>query len=374
MNQKKINNIAIFTPHENPYSETFIQAHKKYLTGNIFYYYGLGPQIKINDKLVTSSTIKKTFYKLFSKLTGRNYNFFWRKLLISHVKNQKIDLVLVEYGTHAFHLKEVLKNLNIPIITHFHGLDASVYNIIKSCNNYKEVFNLSNKIITVSNVMYKTLLDLGCPKHKLMYNVYGPQSEFESIRPNYSKPQFVSVGRFTDKKAPYYLVFAMLKVVKKHPNYKLLIAGDGVLFNTVKNLINYLKLDNNIELLGIIKPEEYRNLLQESMAYVQHSITALNGDMEGTPLSILEAGIAGLPVISTKHAGIQDVIIHEKTGFLVNEHDVDKMAEYMLRLIEDREEIKRMGIASKINISKNFNINQHINKLNSLIEELTMQK
>ena len=65
--------------------------------------------------------------------------------------------------------------------------------------------------------------------------------------------------------------------------------------------------------------------LKSSTAFAQHSITAENGDMEGTPVGIVEASYAGLPVISTFHAGIPDVINNRETGLLVEEHDVEEM-------------------------------------------------
>ena len=104
------------------------------------------------------------------------------------------------------------------------------------------------------------------------------------------------------------------------------------------------------------------------MAFVQHSITAENGDSEGTPLSVLEAGAAGLPVISTNHAGIPDIVINGKTGFLSEEHDIHEMGDNMLRLLKDKNLARSLGKCGKENISKNFTLKKHIDKLNELIE------
>ena len=70
-----------------------------------------------------------------------------------------------------------------------------------------------------------------------------------------------------------------------------------------------------------------------------------NGDSEGTPVAILEAAAAGLPVISTLHAGIPDVIEDGKNGFIVEEHDVDGMARCMIEILESPDEARRMGKA-----------------------------
>src|SRR5690606_12738307 len=247
-------------------------------------------------------------------------------------------------------LKNILKNSGIPVVVHFHGYDASINNVIKSCNYYKEVFEFSKKIIVVSHVMEKALLALGCPKSKLLYNVYGPQKIFETITPQFSKKQFIAVGRFTNKKAPYYTILAFKDIVKTHPDARLLIAGDGSLLNTCKNLVHYYKLTESVKFIGVISPEEYRNILKESLAFVQHSITADDGDMEGTPLAVLEASAAGLPVISTYHAGIPDVVIHNETGLLSKEHDVESMAKHMLAVMNSLALAKQMGLAGKLRV------------------------
>ncbi|GAB1855739.1 glycosyltransferase [Flavobacteriaceae bacterium MHTCC 0001] len=361
-------NIAIFSPSRNPYSETFIQAHKKYLGGNVFYYYGTGINIQLEGKnrLMPSGIYK--FYRVYAKLFKKKSTYLWFKRLSYSLKHLKIDVVLVEYGTHAHHLYKVLKASKLPVIVHFHGYDASMNNVINACNNYKEVFKLASSVIAVSKAMERKLLTIGCPKEKLVYNVYGPQPEFESVKPTYSKSQFLTIGRFTDKKAPYYTIKAFAKFAKNNPEAKLLMAGNGVLLNTCKNLVKYHNLETQVKFLGIITPEEYRKLLEESLALVQHSVTADDGDMEGTPLAVLEASVSGLPVVSTYHAGIPDVIIHGKTGLLCEEHDVDTMANHMLNLINDLDYAKQLGDAGKKHITTHFNLKNHIDRLQKLLE------
>ena len=196
-----------------------------------------------------------------------------------------------------------------------------------------------------------------------------PQPEFEIVQPRFNKKQFIGIGRFTDKKAPYYTILAFSKILKNHADAKLLLAGKGELLNSCRNLVRYLRLENNVEFLGVISPDEFRNYLSESLAFVQHSITAEDGDMEGTPVSILEASVAGLPVISTYHAGIPDVIDHNKTGLLCNEHDVETMAKYMLRILDDVDFAKTLGSNGKKLITSQYNLKRHIKELQRILEK-----
>jgi len=150
------------------------------------------------------------------------------------------------------------------------------------------------------------------------------------------------------------------------------MGGDGILLNTCKNLVRYYKLENHVEFFGVITPEKYRNLLSESLAFVQHSITALDGDMEGTPLAILEASAAGLPVLATFHAGIQDVVVHGETGLLSEEHDVETMAEHMLSILKDMDFAKQLGAAGKKRIKMYFNLDRHIGQLQDVLEQVNI--
>ncbi len=360
-------NIALLSPNQNAYSETFIQAHKNHLKGKVYFYYsGILP-----TKLEGGNFINSRRLRILDIIKGYfNLNRFSLPeiALLNSFKKNKIDMVLAEYGETAQKILKICNELNLPLIVHFHGYDASVSEIIKNNNNYKEVFEIASFVVVVSKRMFQDLLKLGCPKQKLIYNVYGPNDEFFYVQPNFSNQQFIAIGRFVDKKAPYNLILSFLKVIEKFPKTKLIMAGDGPLLDTCKNLVKYFRLEANINFVGVISPEKYREYLSESLAFVQHSVTAENGDSEGTPVGIVEASAAGLPVISTGHAGIPDVVIHGKTGLLVEEHDVDGMAENMIKLLENPEIAKEMGEKGKINIKENFTLKRHIEVLDALIQ------
>ena len=190
-------NIAIFSPNQNPYSETFIQAHKKNLKGKIFYYYGAGNQIKLENDTLKNTLLDRSQFKLFKRLS-----YFWKVKLLKSLRDNKIDSILIEYGNHAHNLLPLLKKLEIPFVVHFHGYDASVNSVVETCNNYKDVFNLANKVIVVSNVMKQKIENMGCTKNKIVLSTYGPNDLFFNIKPTFSKKQFISIGRFAEKKAP----------------------------------------------------------------------------------------------------------------------------------------------------------------------------
>lgn len=362
-------NIALISPSQNAYSETFIQAHKQLLKGKIFYYFSGSLPDQLEDYGgLRLNLVQHLFQKVKLKFSIKKFSN--RELaLYNSFKKNNIQVVIAEYGLTGNAILKVCQSLYIPLVVHFHGYDASIHEVIKSNNNYSEVFKYANYIVAVSRQMEKKLMELGCPREKLVYNVYGPKNEFLDIKPEFSILQFISVGRFVDKKAPYYTILAFKKVLEEFPEAKLIMAGNGLLLNMCENLVKYHGLENSVEFVGIISPERYREYLEESLAFIQHSIIAENGDSEGTPVAILEASAAGLPVISTIHAGIPDVIKNKETGLLVEEHDVMGMSNNMIILLKDLSLAKKLGKSGKENIKNNFTLQRHIDVLDGLIEK-----
>ncbi|HBO28514.1 MAG TPA: hypothetical protein DIV44_14395 [Leeuwenhoekiella sp.] len=359
-------NIALFSPSRNPYSETFIQAQKERLQGKVYYYYGGGGSLNLEGEVHPVSRLSRAqrFIKWFLKKPAHLLRV---KNIIASLKKKKIDVILVQYGIHAFDLLPVLQKTSIPFVVHFHGYDASVKEVIKRTNQYQEVFRHAAFVIAVSKKMHKTLLELGCPSSKLILNTYGPNPIFFDVQANFEKKTFISIGRFVDKKAPHLTIMAFAKALKVHPDANLWMAGDGVLKNACFDLAKVLGCEKSVEFLGIITPEAYRERLQKVRGFVQHSKTGLNGDMEGTPLAVLEASAAGVPVISTLHAGIPDVVIHEQTGLLAEEGAVEEMAQHMIRLLDDVELAGELGRAARKRIYEAFTMQRYISKLDEVL-------
>jgi len=369
----KKNRIAMVSPSQNAYSETFIQAQKKGLKSQIFYYYGGYLPTCLEDVGMLNNDVNKIITKLkrkfrLSKFTSIELSF------IKSLKKNRIQLIFAQYGNTAHRILEICKYLNLPLITHFHGYDASIYSVIESCNKYRDVFEYSTYVIAVSHSMQKRLIELGCSKEKVIYNPCGPDNSFLEIKPQFSEPLFIGLGRFVDKKAPYYTILAFKKVQEKFPNAQLIIGGHGELQEVCENLIRFYELEKNVLLPGILSREELAAYLSKGFAFVQHSITAINGDQEGTPVAILEASAAGLPVIATFHAGIPDVIIDRETGFLVAEHDVDGMAGKMIQILEDKTLAQQMGIKGKERVKGYFTLKKQLETLDELIDKAIHKK
>jgi glycosyltransferase involved in cell wall biosynthesis len=253
---------------------------------------------------------------------------------------------------------EACRRAGVPLVVHFHGYDASIHSVLeRMAASYRRMFDTAGAIVAVSRAMTRRLIDLGAPAGKVHWNSYGVDvAAFRGADPAAAGPTFLAVGRFTAKKAPHLTLRAFAAVHRAYPSARLRMIGFGDLEDACKALAGELGVAPVVEFLGPCPPERVRSEMRQARCFVQHSVEAPNGDSEGTPVSILEAGASGLPVVSTRHAGIPDVVINGQTGFLVAEHDVTAMADRMLDLACDPALAARLGRAGQDRVRRDFNM------------------
>jgi glycosyltransferase involved in cell wall biosynthesis len=287
------------------------------------------------------------------------------------LKRHNVDVVLAEYGLAGVQIMDVCHKANIPLVVHFHGYDAYNEAVVLQFyrESYRRLFTIARAIIAVSRDMEHQLMSLGAPRDRVFYNVYGvDSSRFSLADPSNSPPLFVAVGRFVDKKAPHLTLLAFQKVVPVCPEARLVMIGDGLLWDACKMLVKALHLEQQVTFTGPQPHSEVAATMQQARAFVQHSIRPGTGDSEGTPVAVLEAGMAGLPVVSTRHAGIKDVVREGETGFLVDEGDIDSMADHMIRLAQDAPLAGRIGQQAHEHIKAHFSMERSIGNLWEIIE------
>jgi len=360
--------IAVSSPTEK--SEPFIEHIKQKIKGEKYYIYGdVLPNKAIGyGNLSYYPNFFESQIRKIKKFFGKKYDSPLVEGIKRFITEKKIQLVLSEFGHTGAKMAPICKDLNIPLIAHFHGGDINNRGNVKNFwEEYQFLFKNSSAIIGVSEDMKEDLVAIGSIKEKTYVIPCGAHDRFFNITPKFKQTDFIFIGRFVNMKSPYYTLLAFNILLKKIPDAKLIMIGDGELHNTVSNLSKYFKIENSVNFTKWIEHSKIDEYLEASCCYVQHSIISENGDAEGTPVSILEASAAGLPIISTKHKGIKQAVIHGETGYLVEEHDVDKMAEYMIQVASDMNLAKKMGDAGRIHIKNNYSMEKYINSIDELI-------
>jgi len=379
--------VCIIHPNKDTYSETFIHNHIRHLPAKVHALYQ--PEMlthqENDDKPLVPRALRvasRAFYRVYNHVTGISSAapkgldgmsaFMLRRFLLSN----SIDAVLAEYGPTGVAVMDACRNARVPLVVHFHGFDAHYTPLIeeyKTC--YQKMFFYAEALIVVSRNMEEQLLGFGALREKVHYNVCGVDTDlFKEGRPDKNPPHFIAIGRFVDKKAPHLTLLAFRKLLERCSSARLTMIADGPLLEPCKQVVRALNMDHAVEFLGPLEHGEVAQALQGARSFVQHSVTTGLGDSEGTPVGVLEAGASGLPVVSTRHAGIKDVVIENETGFLVDEFDIDGMADKMIQMAQEPELALKIGHKARKHIEDHFSMNRSIHTLWNIIVQSIDQR
>lgn len=289
------------------------------------------------------------------------------------IKNTCPDVALVHYGTLGVRMAPFFHRAGIPTVVHFNGFDLS-----KGLSNDRYRTQLAKNstrlaaAIVVADYMKENLVNLGFPASKIHTIPYGvPIDHFRVLRESVRlQPcRFLAVGRLVAKKAPLHLIRAFSCCVEQCNDVTLDILGDGPLRQDAETLAQRLNVANRVTFHGVASNEKVREMMSLADVFVQHSMTAPDGDQEGWPVSIAEAAASSLSIVATRHAGIVTQVIEGSTGFLVDEGDWRAMGDRMARLASDPEFRNRMGEASRVHIL-NFDIHRQIARLEEVLIQI----
>lgn len=285
----------------------------------------------------TNSFVERLKRKLFKTniyLNFYNRNFSTQvKAILEQFQPQ---LIHCHFGIQALRLLDNLERFSIPIAITFHGYDASQYlkqypvykNRLRKLFKSKYIFPLS-----VSKAVQQSLIEhqLHSPNHQVLYN--GIDIHFFK-REKYSNPGgiFLQISRLTEKKGIAYTLQAFRLLVDRTPNFvgELVIAGEGDLQESLLKKTKALGLDQWVSFKGSIDRTAVKALMERAHVFVQHSVRATNGDTEGLPMTLMEAMAMDLPILSTYHAGIPELVEHGLNGYLAPEKDIDTYAQHMM--------------------------------------------
>lgn len=378
--QKSMPKLCIIGVDDHKVLKDFIRAHVEYLDGEkvcIDHWYP--------DYTHDGRTIKAHYFSnpLLRKCESLLPQLLYRRIITARANSwerihdslsaffrlHQVDVILAEFGTSGAEIWSHADALGIPLIVHFHGHDAHRSTTVGPLREkYRNMFRVAFRVISVSRYMTEALIELGCPPEKIITNPYGPRDSFLEITPDY-RPTIFALGRFTDIKANYLILLAFQKVLKQAPEAHLVMAGDGELLETCRTLAKVWGMEDKVSFPGAVPHAQNRLLFSEACCFVQHSVCPSYGDAEGTPVVILEAQAAGLPVVSTCHAGITEAVLHGDTGFLVEERDVDGMAAHLLTLVRSPVLCRTMGDNARRHIRNRYSMKRHIGVIQESVNE-----
>lgn len=368
--------IAVCNQNLNKYTETFVNGHHSKLPYKVEYYYG---NSRIINHAVDGNILgKNAWLRELKEHVNKYDDLYFKRVLAENLQAKGVQLILSEFGTTGAYMQDVADMIGLPHICIFYGYDAWHKEVFNR-TDYSKLFSSAQKIIGVSQDICKQLENLGCPKEKIAYlPCYLNVELFNRPKKEVNEPIFLSVGRFAETKSPHLTILAFNEVLKQIPDAQLRMIGKdggGELFEACHILVKALGIADKVKFLGVLPPEEVAKEMQNARVFVQHSLTTpLNGDKEGTPVAIMEAMASGLPIVATKHAGIDEILEHNVSGVLVEEYDFLAMAKELIRVCEDTATVAKLGENARNRITDSTLISKHIQKLSAFVTDLLQDK
>jgi glycosyltransferase involved in cell wall biosynthesis len=243
--------------------------------------------------------------------------------------------------------------LGVPLVVTLHGSDVTVRGSQREL--YRELGNYASRFVCVSKFICDRALEAGFPAEKLCVHHIGiDRSLFSPSETAGRASKVLFVGRLVEKKGCEYLLRAMRRVQQEQPESVLTIIGDGPLRSSLEALAAELGI--RCEFRGTQPTAVVRAALAATKVFCVPSVTAANGDSEGLPTVIAEAQAMGIPVVSTLHGGIPEIVINGVNGLLVPERDAASLAAALILLLRDEERWRQFHLAALRNVEQSFDL------------------
>lgn len=358
--EEKLYVINPYTKNENLYDNLLNNNYKFKDFGNLlrkknFYILTLLSSWKvISDKNIKfSDRLKLILYfltkpKVFQKVIVNVSHLY------PFLKTLDFQLIVAGHSGWILPLSFILSRIfNKKLITIAYGLDFLVKYRLSFKTYY---FRNADKIIIITNQTKKIIKEIHHLKNERLEVIYVGidlktlelEESKEDLRSEFKIPKrefvILSVGRHVRRKNFQLVINALYEIKKLTPtiNIHYYLIGEGPETESLKNLTKKLNLEKIITFLGSGDIETRNKFYKLSDLFIMPSITEKN-DIEGFGIVFLEANYYKVPVIGTKTGGIVEAIVDGKTGFLIEQNDLNELVEKILVLYENESLRKKMG-------------------------------
>ena len=302
-----------------------------------------------------------------------DFLLYWSKL-----KKIKFDILHAHMGQEGYYSTVFSKYLSIPLVTSFYGADmSSAPKVLMWQHRYEKLFKVGSAFIVEGIEMKKKLIQLGCAKEKIfIVPITVPLKQIDGFkRKNYNITKtckILMVANFYEKKgyATAMKVFEYLK--NQNFPFTVGIVGDGPMAEFISDSLKKLNTQNSI-LYGKLKNTEIYKLSESYDIFFHPSETASDGDTEGgAPTVILEMQYIGLPIVSTNHRDIPNIIPKEN-HYLSDEKDAEGLGKTIINLFKNQDEWPEIGRRGR-----DFVLSQHsphiLNSKLQIVYEFCLEK
>lgn len=272
---------------------------------------------------------------------------------------RRYDIVHCQYGTNGEVIGSALKELGLQqrLVTTFHGTDIRLAQR-QGIGVYRRLLTQGDCFIAISDYSRRQLLAWGADPHKVVEHPVGIDCRLFARAPQASNDAvhdigIVTVARLVPEKAIHNGILAVSKLLRDRPDLRLRydIVGEGPLRAELTGLIRRLGLDGVVRMRGPLQQDSVIEILRRSDIFLLPSIA------EVLPVVLMEAQATGLPVIATRVGAVDEIVLDERSGFLVPPGDVDAVAEKLQLLVAAPHLRGEFGENGRRHVMERFDVN-----------------
>lgn len=373
-NSVKKNNIAFLRYRIDTVGENFIYEETENLKKYKPFYF-CGKIIK------TDKTLQTVCFPSFEKISfkwpkfQKKYLQIYRKgmnLFYDFIKSADIKILHAQFATDALFYHGLIKKTNYPLVISVRGYDLFTHDMRSSL---PLLFPITSKFIVKSKNMKKELIELGCDPSKIEI-IYGginlDKIPFKFRKIKQDRLKIISAGRFVEKKGFDITLKSFKKILQTFPNARLTIIGEGELKTNLEHIVKKLKLTEKVNIKPYLPHNKFIKELYAHDIFLLLSKTAKNNDKEGIPNVLKEAMASGMPVISTKHSGIPELIKDNDTGYLISENDSETAIDKIKKITNDLNKTFEICLKARFWVEKKFNKLNTIQKTEAIYDDLLL--
>jgi colanic acid/amylovoran biosynthesis glycosyltransferase len=340
---------------------------------NIVWRFLKGIGLLVRNIYLGSLKSLRFFYGKYDKEVSTLKTFY---RIVPFLEDGVYDIIHCQFGTLA-PIALAYRDAGIisgKLITTFRGIDISKYVEENGRDVYEQLFREGEFFLANCQFFGDRAVNLGCDPDRMVVHGSGLDCRKFAFKPRYfpaeGKVQITTTGRLVEKKGIEYAIRAVAKVAEFYPNIQYKIIGDGELKEHFEQLITELNIGHIVQLLGWKQQKEIVEILDNAHIFIAPSVTAADGNQDAPVNTLKEAMAMGLPVISTTHGGIPELVADGVSGFLVPERDTDAIATKLLYLIHHPQLWEKMGKAGRARVEEKYDMNKLNDELVAIYQQV----
>jgi colanic acid/amylovoran biosynthesis glycosyltransferase len=296
------------------------------------------------------------------------------------VRRLGAQVLHAHFGPAGVAMLELKRQTGLPLVTAFYGSDAArLPNDPRWREQYGHLFAEGDLFVAEGNAMRRMLIDLGCPPQKAVVQHLGVPLEHLPFVPRRPDPsgivKILITATFREKKGIPDALEAIERVRRRYPRLQVTLIGDAThdrdAHEKARILRRLSRLEGTVEWRGLQPYGVFRTALLTHHIFLSPSRIATDGDSEGgAPVTLLEAQATGMPVVSTLHADIPEVVLDGKSGLLSPERDLDRLVENLERAVSTPTLWDAMGAEGRAHVEAQYNIHTQVRILENLYMRL----